>query len=153
MTQAEKYLNQQIQEAETSKQNIDATIQELKAKKKEMQAKQGIEQWLEYRFESASNATPEWLAFVKEYKKAIKANLPETAELINFNRGHFYVSGFIKKNDKYVYFYISDVRFGLDAWYNNILIRTAENEKDYTGGCNEYTTLPQFKLAVNALLV
>ena len=70
-----------------------------------------MEKWIGFRFESSTGLTPEFAQFAKEIKKYIKNILaPIGAELISFNRGHFYVSGFIKKDSKYVYFSISDVR-------------------------------------------
>jgi len=47
-----------------------------------------------------------------------------------------YVSGFIEKNGKYVYLSISDSGLG-----KPILFRTAKNEKDYTGGSNNFANL------------
>ena len=111
----------------------------------------GIEKWVGYEFESSSGTTQEFLDFCKDFKKHIKQNLPDGAELV-FNRGHFYVYGFVKRLDKYVYFSISDVRHFRDGWYNDILIRTAEGEKDFTGGSNSQTSLDKFKERVEYLL-
>ncbi len=63
------------------------------------------------------------------------------AELVSFNKGHYYVSGFIKREEKYVYFSISDVRHFPGSWVNDVLVRTAKHEKDYTGGANNRTEL------------
>ena len=111
-----------------------------------------IEKWIGYEFESSSGKTEEWKQFSKEFKKYIKDNLPENSELVNFNIEHFYVSGFVKRGDKYVYFSISDVRHFSDGWYNDILIRTVKDEKDYTGGRNSETDLKNFKEKVDYLL-
>ena len=66
--------------------------------------------------------------------------------------GHFYVSGFASKGDKHVYFSIQDVRHFNNEWYNHILVRTARDTKDYHGGSNNYTTLPQLRQAVETLM-
>jgi len=58
----------------------------------------------------------------------------------------------IKGNGKYVYLSISDVRFFRNEWYNHILIRSAESERDYCGGHNNYTSLPNLQSAVGFLL-
>ena len=114
--------------------------------------------------------TDEFKQFAKDYKAALERGLPENLCIKAFNVGHFYVSGFITEKqcigctagtirdcdrmvnkivDKcngpfYIYFSCSDVRHWRNAWYNNILIRTAKSDKDYTGGSNGYTTLEKF---------
>ena len=61
---------------------------------------------------------------------------------IKFSNGHYYFSGFATKNNKVIYFSISDVRHfpptGGDA---DLLIRTAKDYKDYNGGSNNYSSL------------
>lgn len=97
--------------------------------------------WVGKRIESES----EFKVFAKDFKKYIKQNLPEGAELIKFNKGYFYISGFIAKDKKFVYFSIPDVRFDYKNWYKSILIRTASSDKDFTGGSNHYTDIDNFK--------
>lgn len=109
-----------------------------------------MKKWINEEFTSSSGTTPQWNAFVRDFKKFIKSNLPPSSDLIGWNKGHFYVSGFIQRGGKYVYFSIMDVR-GSD-WYNRIMIRTAKNEKDFTGGNNCFTTLEGFKSLADSLL-
>ena len=47
---------------------------------------------------------------------------------------------------------ISDVRYFSNEWYDHILIRTAENETDYRGGFNNYTTLSDLEGTAAELL-
>lgn len=112
----------------------------LSQQKQDAEGKQGMEKWVGFRFESSSGLTPEFSTFAREYKRAVKKMIGDKFELLNWNRGHFYISGFVKNktNGKYVYFRISDVRHFPDDWYNNILVRTAQNDKDYTGRKNHY---------------
>ena len=72
------------------------------------------------------------------YKKLTKLPLK-----FNYVSGHFYCSGFLKNvhTGKFAYFSISDVRHFSDSWVDNILLRTASHEKDYTGGRNQSTTI------------
>lgn len=100
-----------------------------------------INNWVGKRIESES----EFKIFAKDFKKYIKQNLPEGAELIKFNKGYFYISGFITKDKKFVYFSIPDVRFDYKNWYKDILIRTASSDKDFTGGTNHFTNINKFK--------
>ncbi len=112
-----------------------------------------IEKWIGYEFESSSGLTQEFVNFVKDFKKAVISQLPEGYKLVSFSRGHFYVSGFIQNSaGKYVYFSIRDVRFFKNAWCTNILIRTAKNDKDFTGGANCFCDLINFGANIAYLL-
>ena len=72
-------------------------------------------------------------------RKALKqANFTD----IKFSNGHYYFSGFATKNNKAIYFNISDVRhFSPTGGGADLLIRTAKDYKDYTGGSNNYSSL------------
>ena len=59
------------------------------------------------------------------------------AELVSFNPGYFEYSAFLKKDGHFVYVSVGDVRYEQN-WYNDILYRSAKNEKDYSGGSNNY---------------
>lgn len=97
------------------------------------------DKWLGTSFESSSVKTPEFMAFARDFKSDLKKLLKPTDTLV-FNVGHFYVFGFIERAGKVAYFGISDVRHFPAAWKYNVLYRTATDFKDYTGGCNRYTT-------------
>ena len=61
---------------------------------------------------------------------------------IKFSNGYYYFSGFATKNNKVIYFSISDVRhFSPTGGGADLLIRTAKDYKDYTGGSNNYSSL------------
>jgi hypothetical protein len=110
-----------------------------------------MKKWLETVFESSSGETQQFKSFVKAFKKELKTLMgPEYN--IQLSSGHFYVSGFIEQNGKYVYFSTSDVRSFRNEWYNHLLVRTAKHDKDYTGGDNNYTTLPNVQKSVERLM-
>jgi hypothetical protein len=102
-----------------------------------------IQQWKDIQFESSSALTPQFASFARAYKKAIIETLGNKFALVSWNRGHFYISTFFRNTltGKLVYLSCSDVRFFPQAWYDNILIRTAEHERDFTGGTNHYASL------------
>lgn len=62
-------------------------------------------------------------------------------------------NGFIKDaNNKFVYYSTNDYRWTtFGRWDQRILIRTAENEKDYRGGGNHYADLEELEEQVNWL--
>jgi len=109
------------------------------------------EKWVNHEFESSSSKTPEFKQFARDFFSDLK-KLCEGYEIVSKNVGHFYVSGFLKKDDKFVYFSASDVRHFPNEWFNRVLIRTAKNEKDYTGGNNTYTKFKDIKNSVDNLL-
>ena len=111
-----------------------------------------MKKWLDVEFESACYKTQQFRSFATQFRNAIKKALPENAKTVKLNTGHFYVSGFIEREGKFVYFSVSDVRYFANEWYNHILIRTAKSERDFTGGFNEYTTLEKFGSNVDLLL-
>ena len=111
-----------------------------------------LKEFKTWNFKGTITVTEDFKAFAKLFFKEIKNKLPEGAKLIAQHTCHYFLSGFITKNGKYVYFSISDVRLWRNEWWTNILIRRAKNEKDYTGEKNYYTTLDEFTESVEKLL-
>lgn len=85
--------------------------------------------------------------FGKDLKKALQNDLGAEYN-VEISIGHFYISGFISKNGKYVYFNVEDLRDNGEE-FSHILYRTAKNNKDYTGGTNRFCKLN--KLAENII--
>lgn len=118
-----------------------------------------VSDYSNYQFESSTEKTKEFTSFATKFKNVIKSILEETNPnciLDSFNVGHFYVSGFIKnqENNKFVYFSISDVRCSNVRHYvlDRILVRTAQHNKDFTGGANNFVELENFKFKLERLL-
>ena len=98
-------------------------------------------------------------AFINAMKK-IAASMG--AELVKSSRGHYCVSGFIKKNEKYVYFhYCNECGFGgrtyicLTPNYNTfppMYVRSAANENDYHGGTNHNVAFSECEAIISKLL-
>ena len=91
-------------------------------------------------FESSSNRTPQYLTahrtFKREFTKLLKEL--EVLELDISKPNHFDMSGFFRtKANKVFWFRIEDLRWSKD----NMLIRTAKDFKDYTGGTNQFIDL------------
>lgn len=92
----------------------------------------------------------EFVQFARDMKSTIREICKEVgAELVKFSVGHYDVSGFAVKDGKYVYFRYSEPRhLSIDLSradpMNGILIRTAEHEKDYRGGMNNFCNIYTF---------
>lgn len=105
-----------------------------------------------WEFTSGPTTGADFDVFARLFKACIKKSLPPGATLVNCSSGHYILSGFVQREDKFVYFSISDVRHFPEKWHKDILVRTAKCETDYTGGSNGYATLETFTDAVNRLL-
>lgn len=101
-----------------------------------------LEAFKNWEFSSGVTTGLDFKVFSRLFKRELKRQLSAYGiKLVRFNVGHYYLSGFVEKNNKFAYFSISDVRYFPDAWHSNILIRTAKSASDYTGGSNSYTSL------------
>ena len=98
---------------------------------------------LDREFSSSSSDTPEFINFVKVFKKEITWLFKPYSSKINFSKGHFEISGFVQLlDDRIFYFSVGDIRRDK----NSMLVRTAKAFKDYTGGMNNWVTLNRGEL-------
>lgn len=98
--------------------------------------------FVNYVFSSGVYSGDDFKSFNIKYKNAIRKLLPNGYEIHSWNKGHYDCSAVIKDNvGRYIYMSISDVRYFINNWIDNILIRTMKHEKDWTGGGNHYTDL------------
>jgi hypothetical protein len=115
--------------------------------------KGSIENWIGYEFRSSTTKTPEFKAFAKDFKAAIKTKLLPGIDLAKYSVGHFYVTGFIQnKEGKIVYFSVPDVRYQQEGWFERIMVRTARTLEDYSGGQNHFIKFNDFGDAVHKLM-
>ena len=114
-----------------------------------------------------STVSPEFHSFQVAFINAMR-KIAKTigAEIVNHSYGHYDVSGFFKKGDKYVYFSYSNgcgyggrthiILKGGHEWDCGccapLLIRTAEHEKDYHGGTNNFRPFTQCEELIEKLL-
>ena len=92
----------------------------------------GIDNW-------GSVTSPDFTLFTREFKSMILEQLKKIGGTDYEQRnGHYYVYGFFKVGEQPFYISISDVRhFTIE----DILIRTAKDYKDFTGGSNHYLNI------------
>lgn len=93
--------------------------------------------------DDGATISKEFNTFQKAFKREISRICKNiNANLVYFNKGHYYVSGFIERNNHYVYFnYDNSCNAGGRAYANlrcngPFYCRTAANEKDFRGGYN-----------------
>ena len=71
---------------------------------------------------------------------------------LTFRGNYFEYSAFFKKSDKCIYVHIGDVRYNIGGnWYDKVLYRTAKDEKDYSGGANNYCSYDKLESEMNDL--
>lgn len=102
------------------------------------------------RFVSSSITTKQCKQFFADFKKALKNDLGEEYN-VNVELGHFGVYGFVSKDDKFVYFSVEDLREN-GTEFDNVLYRSAENEKDFIGGYNQFCRLEELDLKIRKML-
>ena len=105
-----------------------------------------LQGYLDYEFSTGVYPGKDYLTFQTKYINFLRKLCRENGwELVNVGRNHYCFSCFFKKQDKFVYLSIADVRFSENTWYDRILVRTAKNDKDYTGGQNQFCNLPNLE--------
>ena len=93
-----------------------------------------------FRFSTGTTTGKDFLEFAKIFRKELKKEIQKkNLKLLNYSSGHYILSGFVKNTltGKFAYFSIPDVRHWRN-WAEDILVRTAKNEEDYTGGSNNF---------------
>lgn len=110
-----------------------------------MKVKEFLAKWYDKEIEDWGGETsPEYKNFQTNYRSVIKDFCKNIGmELYSFSENHYDFSAVIKSNSSNQFYYvsISDVRYWKNEWANNILYRTMEHAKDWTGGSNKYSTL------------
>lgn len=93
--------------------------------------KSGIEDW-------GGTTSRDFMNWAKEFKHMIQEQIALVGGTdYKQNTGHYYVSGFFKVGEQCYYISCSDVRhWSYDSIVNDVLIRTARDYKDFTGGRN-----------------
>lgn len=98
-------------------------------------------------FESSSQVTQEFKVFTKVFKNEMTKELKKlgATDIKVGTGGHFCLSGFFKVDEQWFYLSLSDVR---DSEYLisqgrpiELLYRTAQHDKDFTGGGNQYVNI------------
>ena len=112
-----------------------------------------LEKYLKHEFSSGPITGSDYNSFQTKYINYLKSVCRENGwEFVRALKNHYEFSAFIKANEKFIYFSICDVRYFTNQWYTNILVRTAQHEKDYRGGRNTFTSLPELQPSIKLLL-
>ena len=110
--------------------------------------------WLSVHFYTSIYNTDQFIAFSRDFRSDLRSMVKIAGwEVESVSVQHFYIYGFLQNADKtkMLYFSIPDVRSFHNEWASNMLVRTAEHNKDWTGGRNEYVKFRLLDLYLTTL--
>jgi len=112
-----------------------------------------LQNYLDYEFSSGPYTGEDYKQFQTKYINYLRSLCKENGwTLENIGRNHYCFSLFIKNaGGRFIYLSISDVRGFSNEWYDHILYRTAESERDYHGGINHYAALTELPQALSTM--
>lgn len=97
-------------------------------------------------------------ALARDFKALIKDYFKDYGFVLeNWSTGHYFVSGFIKKDDVCIFInwdiprYETAIDIYSAGYWDGVLFREAENEKDYTGKTNNFSSIAHLQGKVLAL--
>lgn len=105
-----------------------------------------------YMSTEAKRCANNFKSLIKEYFE------PLGFELVNWNAGHYDVSGFIKRGATCIYISWDIPRYGkpidvnVSSVHNGVLFRQANDEKDYTGKFNNFSSITNLKGQILSLV-
>jgi hypothetical protein len=98
-------------------------------------------------------------SFVTAFRNMLKRELsPYGIEVLSLKPNHYDCSGFVKKDDKYVYIHYSIPRYGTyinfknASFQNGVLIRLADNDHDFKGYDNHFSSIYDLPTSIRRLL-
>ena len=87
--------------------------------------------------------------FIPIVRREIKALAKKLGATVKFEPNYFDWSAFFGKNGKYIYVHCDDARW--NDWYEQMYYRTADNETDYRGGPNNWTSYDKLETELEAM--
>ena len=120
-------------------------------KKLKLNMKNLYSMYKDMEFISTSGKSIQCKQFGDDLKKALQSDLGIDYN-VEISIGHFYISGFVKRlsTEQFVYFSVEDLRDN-DNGFDSVLYRTAKDNKDYSGGMNNFCRLDNLHLSMVSL--
>lgn len=85
--------------------------------------------------------------FVKDFIKMLNRQLGKEGVNIEVEPGHYYLSGFLEKDNKYIYIAYDiprggySIDFSTTDYAEGVLYRAADNNHDYKGYTNNFSSI------------
>lgn len=105
-----------------------------------------------------SYTSKEFDSFSRKFKNALKRSISNDCRIINYSKGHYYISTFIEYHNHYLYlmFYVPrggyPINFTKFNYSDGICYRIAKNEKDYQGESNRWCTMAELPDAIKDII-
>ena len=97
--------------------------------------------------DSGSYVSKDFQSFARSFRALMKENAATHGwQIEKYSVGHYYLSGFLSKGEKHLYFSYSPARLAplnleSPSALNGVLLRIARDSKDYTGGRNHFCSV------------
>ena len=120
-----------------------------------MKSQNLYKRYVDLMFWSSSGVTPQWREFYHRLSASLRAAMKVHSLKLEVSPGHFYASGFVENPEtgKFAYFHVGDMRWRtMGKPLDNILYRMATDDKDFTGGSNQYCKLYELPDKIAALV-
>lgn len=120
-------------------------------KKLKLNMKNLYSMYKDMEFISTSGKSTQCKQFGDDFKRALQNDLGLDYS-VEVSIGHFYISGFVKRisTEQFVYFCVEDLRDD-DNGFKSVLYRTAKDNKDYSGGSNNFCRLDELNMKIVSL--
>lgn len=101
--------------------------------------------------DSGAFMSSEATSFCTAFKNMLKRELtPYCIEIVNFSHRHYYLSGFLRKDDVFIYINFNiprgnhhTVDFQSKCFSDKVLYRYAKDDQDYYGEHNRFTSIEE----------
>ena len=103
-----------------------------------------------------SSCSDDYKSFARKFKGYLKRNLPNDVELIDFSANHYDHSGFVKRENVYIYISwswdrYSPVDIDVTGAHRGVLVRYAKDRRDFRGEINRFCSLKELPEFVNEM--
>lgn len=108
--------------------------------------------------DAGAYASEDFKKFARTFRGILKAEMESIgAELVSYSIGHYFVSVFVKKSEKYIYIsydcprYGQAIDFSRNGVADGILYRKAKDTKDFRGEKNHFCSMSKLTESINGL--
>lgn len=108
--------------------------------------------------DTGAYASEDFKKFARAFRTTLKTEMQSIdAELESFSVGHYFISAFVRKNEKYIYIsyncprYDQPIDFSKSGAVDGVLYRKAKDAKDYHGEQNHFCSMPELTNCIECL--
>lgn len=137
-----------------------STVKKAEKDKQVSAVEELIKKYNGHAFEDCISVTSkDFESFCRKLKNALKKDaLAMGFTDVTLTKGHYYLSGFLNRDDQYVYYSFSVERGETPTYLDKndcmhaFLYRTAKDDKDFSGGANHFCRLSELLVKTKELM-